>query len=178
MESNLPVVYLSILLILLAGLAIFILQQVFKSRRLENTLNKLQKKLTSGKGTAQEYYQLGSIYLDKKLYVQSLGLFQKSLKASENDEIEPENLALVYNAIGFAYFAQEQYDLAIRNYKEALKYYPDYVIALNNLGNVYEKKQMITKAIETYEQTLKIEANNRVAQRRLDSLNKRLTPAK
>lgn len=179
MESNLPVIYLSILLVLLTGLAVFILQQVIKSRRLENRLNQLQKKLTSSKGTAQEYYQLGSIYLDKKLYVQSLSLFQKALKASDNNEaIEPENLALIYNAIGFSCFAQEQYDLAIRNYKEALKYYPDYVIALNNLGNVYEKKQLIAKALETYEQTLKIEANNRVAQRRLDSLSKRLAPAK
>ena len=45
--------------------------------------------------------------------------------------------------MGYAYFAQEQYDLAIRNYKEATKLYPEYVTALNNLANVYEKKQMI-----------------------------------
>lgn len=46
----------------------------------------------------------------------------------------------MYNALGFAYFSQEQYDIAIRNYKEAIKLYPEYTIALNNLGNVYEKK--------------------------------------
>ncbi|MGL5032397.1 MAG: tetratricopeptide repeat protein [Microcystaceae cyanobacterium] len=173
MENNLPIVYLSVLLILLAGLAFFILSQVIKGRRLETTLYKLQNKLTKEKGSSQEYYQLGSIYLDKKLYVQSISLFQKALKAAD-EKIEPENRALIYNALGFSYFAQEQYDLAIRHYKDALKLYPEYAIALNNLGNVYEKKQMITKAVETYEQTLKCEPNNRIAQRRCESLQKRL----
>ncbi|AIE74988.1 MULTISPECIES: tetratricopeptide repeat protein [unclassified Synechocystis] len=172
MTESLPVVYLSFLLIILGGLGVFVFSQVLKARRLENTFGKLQKKLQNGKGTAQEYYQLGSIYLDKKLYSQSINLFQKALKMAE--EVEPENQALIYNAMGYACFAQEQFDLAIRHYKDALKLYPDYVIALNNLANVYEKKQMVSKALETYEQTLAIEPNNKVAQRRANSLKKRL----
>lgn len=172
MTESLPIVYLSVLLIILGGLGIFVFSQVLKARRLENTFGKLQKKLQNSKGSAQEYYQLGSIYLDKKLYSQSINLFQKALKMSE--EVEPENQALIYNAMGYACFAQEQFDLAIRHYKDALKLYPDYVIALNNLANVYEKKQMVNKAVETYEQTLAIEPNNKVAQRRANSLKKRL----
>lgn len=172
MTESLPIVYLSVLLIILGGLGVFVFSQVLKARRLENTFGKLQKKLQNSKGSAQEYYQLGSIYLDKKLYSQSINLFQKALKMSE--EVEPENQALIYNAMGYACFAQEQFDLAIRHYKDALKLYPDYVIALNNLANVYEKKQMVNKAVETYEQTLAIEPNNKVAQRRANSLKKRL----
>ncbi len=49
-------------------------------------------------------------------------------------------MAKIYNALGFAYFTQEQYDIAIRQYKEALKIDPNYVIAYNNLGHAYEKK--------------------------------------
>lgn len=90
------------------------------------------------------------------------------------EQVEPENQALIYNAMGYACFAQEQFDLAIRHYKDALKLYPDYVIALNNLANVYEKKQMVNKALETYQETLAIEPNNKVAQRRANSLKKRL----
>lgn len=172
MTESLPIVYLSVLLIILGGLGIFVFSQVLKARRLENTFGKLQKKLQNTKGTAQEYYQLGSIYLDKKLYSQSINLFQKALKMAE--EVEPENQALIYNAMGYACFAQEQFDLAIRHYKDALKLYPDYVIALNNLANVYEKKQMVNKALETYQETLAIEPNNKVAQRRANSLKKRL----
>ncbi|MBE9175825.1 tetratricopeptide repeat protein [Synechocystis salina LEGE 06155] len=172
MTESLPIVYLSVLLIILGGLGVFVFSQVLKARRLENTFGKLQKKLQNSKGSAQEYYQLGSIYLDKKLYSQSINLFQKALKMAA--EVEPENQALIYNAMGYACFAQEQFDLAIRHYKDALKLYPDYVIALNNLANVYEKKQMVNKALETYEETLAIEPNNKVAQRRANSLKKRL----
>lgn len=172
MDETLPLIYLSGIVIFLAALAIFVFWEIFKSRRLESRFSKLQKKLQKEKGTPQEYYELGSLYLDKKLYVQSVSLLQKALKTGE--KIEAENKALIYNALGFAYFSQEQTDLAIRNYKDAIKLYPEYAIALNNLANAYEKKQMIPQAVETYEQTLKCDPNNKVAKRRADSLRKRL----
>lgn len=172
MDDSLPVLYLSGLLIVLGGLAVFVFNQVLKARRLESTLSKLQKKLKEQRGESKDYYQLGSLYLDKKLYAQSLTVFQKALKVDK--DVEPENKALIYNAMGYAYFAQEQYDSAIRHYKDAIKLYPDYVIALNNLANVYEKKQMITTAVETYKKTLAIAPENKIAKRRLNSLTKRL----
>lgn len=176
MDDLLPTIYISGLLVLLVAAAIFVFAQIIKTRKNEGTFSRLQKKLSKEKGTAQEYYQLGSIYLDKKLYVQAVNVLQKALKAEK--EIEPENQALIYNALGYAYFAQEQYDLAIRNYKEALKLNPEYPIALNNLANVYEKKQMTNKALETYEETLKVEPNNTTAKRRAESLRKRFVASK
>ena len=176
MNEKLPAVYLSVLLGLLFIAAIFILREIIKTRRSENTFSRLQKKLKQEKGTALEYYELGSLYLDKKLFVQSVSLFQKALKAEKN--LEPENQALIHNAMGYAYFAQEQYDISIRQYKEALKLYPEYVIALNNLGNVYEKKQMTVKALETYEEALKYEPKNNTAKRRAESLSKRFAVSK
>jgi tetratricopeptide (TPR) repeat protein len=172
MDDNLPIIYLSGVVILLALVAIFVLREIVKSRRTEGRFSRLQQKLREEKGTAKEYYELGSIYLDKKLFSQAVKLLQKATKIGGN--VEPENRALIYNALGYAHFAEEQYDLAIRNYKEALKLYPEYAIALNNLGNVYEKKQMTAKALETYEETLKIDPNNSVAKRRATSLRKRL----
>jgi tetratricopeptide (TPR) repeat protein len=171
-SETLPVIYLSVLLSILVVSAIFIVQQIWKTRRSETRFSKLQNKLKDQKGSAQEYYELGSLYLDKKLYVQAVNLLNKAFKTEE--DVEPENQALVYNALGFAYFAQEQYDLAIRNYKEAIKLYPEYVTALNNLANVYEKKQMANKALETYEESLKVEPTNKVAKTRSESLRKRL----
>jgi tetratricopeptide (TPR) repeat protein len=171
MKENLPLIYLSFLVVLLGVSAFLLLRQIFKTRKVESQFNKLQKKLKEGKGTAQEYYELGSLYLNKKLFVQSIQLFQKALKF---EDLEPENKALIYNAQGYAYFAQEQYDLAIRNYRDALKVYPDYVVALNNLGNVYEKKQLTAKALETYQEALKYEPNNTIAKSRVESLRKRL----
>ncbi len=172
MKEFLPLIYLSVLIILLVGTSVFIIRQVLKTRRIESEFNRLQKKLKQNKGTGKEYYELGSLYLDKKLFVQSLGLFEKALKAEK--KIEPQNQALIHNAMGYAYFAQEQYDIAIRQYKEALKLYPEYVTALNNLADVYEKKQLISKALETYEVALKYEPNNTTAKQRSESLRKRL----
>ncbi|MEA5533639.1 tetratricopeptide repeat protein [Crocosphaera sp. XPORK-15E] len=172
MNETLPIIYLSGIVIFLGGLGIFILFQIIKTRRIENRFYKLQKKLQNEKGTAQEYYELGSLYLDKKLYVQAVSLLQKGFKIGE--KIEPENKALMHNALGFAYFSQEQLDVAIRHYKDAIKLYPDYVIALNNLANAYERKQMIPQAIETYEESLKYESDNKTAKNRIESLRKRL----
>ena len=172
MDDFLPIIYISVLLGLLLIVAFFLFRQILKTRRIESTFSRLQNKLTKEKGTAKEYYELGSIYLDKKLFVQAIQLLQKALKAEKN--LESENLALIHNALGFAYFSQEQYDLAIRNYKEAIKLFPEYTTALNNLGNVYEKKQLTTQALEAYENTLKYEANNSLAKKRVNSLRKRL----
>lgn len=170
--DNLPVVYLSILLIVLLGSGVFVFRQVLKTRKTENALGRLQKKLNKEKGTVQEYYELGSIYLEKKLYTQAIALFQKAIKAAEQET--EENIAPIYNGLGYAAFAQEQYDLAIRHYKEALKQNPDYIFALNNLGHAYEKKNLTAPALETYEQVLKSEPNNTTAKRRAESIRKRL----
>ena len=174
--ENLPIVYISALLAILVFAAIYILREVIRTRKQESTFSRLQNKLKKEKGTAEEYYQLGSLYLDKKLFVQSITLLRKALKADKN--LPEENQALIHNAMGYAYFAQEQYDIAIRHYKDALKLYPEYVIALNNLGNVYEKKQMIVKAVETYKEVLQKDPENKRAKQRVESLAKRLVSSK
>jgi len=173
-------VYLSFLLLLLGIAAFFVVRQVFKTRRIESTLSRLQRKLTSQKGTAQEYYELGSLLLDKKLFAQSSLYLQQALKTLEKEEKEAdqeENIALIYNALGYAYFAQEQFDLAIKQYKMAIKVQPGYVTAFNNLGHSYEKKQQIKQALEAYDDALQLDANNATAKRRSESLRKRVTAA-
>lgn len=170
MENSLPLVYLSVLLGLLAFAGVSVIRQVVKTRKVETALTRLEKKLKNERGTVQEYYELGSIYSDKKLFAQATMLFQKALKGVDAEE---ENLAPVHNALGFAYFCQEQYDIAIREYKEALKANPEYVTALNNLGHVYEKKKLTTQALKMYEEALQYEPNNVISKRRAESLRKR-----
>lgn len=170
-ETLLPIVYLFVLLVILAGAAWPLIGQVIKTRKVESSLSRLERKLKQDKGTVQEYYELGSIYTDKKMFAQSILLFQKALKGADAEE---ENLAPVHNALGYAYFAQEQYDIAIREYKEAIKLQPGYVTALNNLAHAYDKKKLTAQALQTYEEALKYEPNNGTAKRRAESLRKRL----
>ena len=174
-DRLLPVIYLGILVVLLLVAGVLLLRQILKTRRVETTFNRLQDKLNKEKGTAQEHYELGGILLDKKLYTLAIAQFQKALKGKEQGG--PEAIAPIYNALGFTYAAQEQYDLAIRQYKEALELKPDYITALNNLGFVFGKKQLIGQAIETYEAALKVDPKNALAKRRGESLKKRFVPS-
>ncbi|MBH8552863.1 tetratricopeptide repeat protein [Nostocaceae cyanobacterium CENA357] len=170
MDNNLAVVYLSIFVGLLTFAVVNVFRQIFKTRKRENALARLRKKLEKEKGTAQEYYELGSIYSEKKVFSQAIALFQKAIKAAEEEE--EENSAPIFNGLGYVYFAQEQYDLAIRQYKEALKRKPDYVTALNNLAHAYERKKLTTQALQTYEEALKFAPNNPTAKRRAESLRR------
>ncbi len=172
MDKSLAVVYLSILVGLLAFAGVSIFRQIFKSRKVESALARLQKKLSNDKGTAQEHYELASIYSEKKLYSQAIAQYQKAIKAAEEEG--EESVAPIYNGLGYTYFAQEQYDLAIRQYKEALKHKPDYVTALNNLGHAYERKSLSAQALQSYEEALNIEPKNSTAKRRAESLRRRL----
>lgn len=173
MKENSPIVYIAVLVVILLAAGVSVLKEVIKTRKLESALSRLQNKLKEGTGTAAEHYELGSVYLDKKLFAQAIPQFQKAIKLRE---LEGADIAAVYNALGYAYFAQEQYDLAVRHYKDALKNYPDYVVALNNLGHVYEKKSLTTKAIEAYETALILDPKNDTAKRRAEALKKRVAP--
>jgi tetratricopeptide (TPR) repeat protein len=172
--SSLPLIYLVAFILLLAGSAVIVGRQVLKSRTLENDLAKLEKRVVAEDCTAQDYYALASIYLDKKLFVQAVKLLQKALKNKAESDLDINDYAPVHNALGYAYECQEQYDLAIRNYKEAVKQDPNYVTALNNLGHAYEQKKLMSQALETYEQAVAIEPQNETANRRLTSLRRRL----
>ena len=174
MDKSLTITYLSVLVVLLAAAAWFVLRQAFKIRKVESRLYKLQNKLDKEDVTVEEYYELGSIFLDKSLFSQAIPIFKKIIKFKG---IEPEIKALAYNALGFAYSAQEQYDLAIRQYKEALKINPEYVTALNNIGFAYERKNLTAQALEIYEDALRYESKNKTAKKRAESLRKRLAPS-
>jgi tetratricopeptide (TPR) repeat protein len=174
MKSDLPLIYLSMLVVLLALSGGLIIRQVLKTRTTELKLSKLQKRLTTSKGEPQDYYELGSILLGKKLYGQAIAALQQALKSKQLAEGEPK--AMVLNALGYAYAAKEQYDIAIRHYKDALKEKPDYATAHNNLGFAYERKQLTLQALQAYEQALEIEPTNSTAKKRAESMRKRIMP--
>jgi tetratricopeptide (TPR) repeat protein len=98
-------------------------------------------------------------------------VYKRQLKSQDLEGAE--NSAIIYNALGFAHFSQEQYDIAIRYYKEAINLQPEYVTSINNLGHSYERKKLVAKALEMYEEVLKYEPENDTAKRRAESLRKR-----
>ena len=57
--------------------------------------------------------------------------------------------------LGFEYGDSQKWDEAIEEYKLAIKYKPDFVVAHYNLGNAYGIKGLIDKAIEEYKLAIK-----------------------
>jgi len=70
---------------------------------------------------------------------------------------------------------QEQFDLAIRNYKEALNCKAKYLVAMNNLAHAYERKKLMRQALETYDEVLSQDPKNDTAKRRSRSLRKQVS---
>lgn len=174
MENSLQLAYVLCLVVLLAVSAGLVIRQVLRTRATETTLNRLQNQVTQGDTDPEALYELGGIYLRKKLYGQAAGYLQKALRSWPEEDAAGR--ARVCNALGYACFAQDQYDVAIRHYRDALKVLPDYVTAWNNLGHAYEKKKLTAQALEAYDQALAQDGTNSTARRRAEALRKRLAP--
>lgn len=64
------------------------------------------------------------ILLRKKLYTQATKNLERAQKSWSG---EPEELAQVHNALGFAFFNMEKVDPAISQYRKAVELQPGYV---------------------------------------------------
>jgi tetratricopeptide (TPR) repeat protein len=172
MDNIVPLLYLSILLLALATLSVFIGGQILERKRIEDNLSNLQNKIRNNKADADDYYELGSIYLSKKLFDQAIMQFRYALQIWKSEDFE--GISNLYNTIGFTYAETEQYELAIYYYKEALKNDTEYTVALNNLGYAYEKQKMLKEAFNTYRQVIEKEPNNETALSRIQILKRRI----
>ena len=172
MDNIVPLLYLSILLFSLLTLSFFIGKQIIERKEIENNLSTLQNKIRNNNANAEDYYEIGSIYLSKKLFDQAILQFRYALQMWKNED--SEGISNLYNTIGFTYAQTEQYELAIYYYKEALKNDENYTVALNNLGYAYEKEKMINEAITSYIQALKTDPDNETAISRVQILKRRI----
>jgi len=172
MDNLLPLVYLSVLLLVLLTLTLFLFKQIFQKKQIEEALSELQIKVRSNIATGEDYYLLGTIYLSKKLFDQAIIQFRYALQLW--DKNDKEGIANLYNTVGFTYSESNQYDLAIYYYNEAIKNLSNYTTALNNLGYVYEKKGSFVDAITIYNSVISYDSNNEVALDRLQILKRRV----
>lgn len=62
-----------------------------------------------------------------------------------------QTLVVAYNNRGNAHTRRGEYDLAIKDYDECIKLYPDYARAFNNRGEAYAKKGEYSRAIEDFD---------------------------
>ena len=147
------------------------MRQVLIRRELDDQAKKMGERIRAGNASAEDYFEMGSILLRKKVFTQAV----RNLQAAEaNWDGDEQDLALVHNALGFGYSNTDKIDDAIVEYKKSVALQPGYVTAWNNLGEAYEKKKELKEAIKCYEESLVLAPNNPTATERLEEIKMRL----
>ncbi len=172
MDTLLPQAYLIGLVAILLVAAFVVGRQIWRVRRDEATLSRLDGKGDQAPDTAAELYELGSVQLRKRLYGQAVDNLKRALRRAEVDGEPSEAQALIENALGFGLAAQTNYKTAVRHYRSALAAKPDYPVALNNLAYALEKLSQFEEAQQTYQRVLELEPSNKTARKRLQRLER------
>ena len=107
--------------------------------------------------TAQIYYELGHLYLQKEDKINSISAFKLAV---DNDSENP----FYNNSLAYAYSKAELYDDAIEHYQKAISINPDKEwtsIVCQALGSIYaEVKGNIEAGISTYQAGIILDPNN------------------
>lgn len=175
LEAPVQLVYLLTLLGFLVVGAYLVVRQVLIRRELEEAAKTLGDRVRQKDATCEDYFELGVILLRKKLFTQATKNLEKAKKTWNG---EPDELAQVYNALGFAYFNMERNELAQAAYRQAVDLQPGYVTAWNNLGDACEKVKDFESAYKAYKEALAYAPDNKVAQSRADALKNRVSSSR
>ena len=171
LEGGIQAFYLGTLLAILGGAGFIVVRQVLIRRELDDQAKKMGERIRAGNASAEDYFEMGSILLRKKVFTQAV----RNLQAAEaNWDGDEQDLALVHNALGFGYSNTDKIDDAIAEFKKSVALQPGYVTAWNNLGEAYEKKKELKEAIKCYEESLVLSPNNPTASERLEEITLRL----
>jgi tetratricopeptide (TPR) repeat protein len=175
LDNLLPQAYLLGLVAILLVVAIVVGRQIWRVRRDELALARLEQPGEGSPGDAASLYELASVQLRKRLYGQAVDNLKRALKLAQANQEPSEAKALIENALGFGLAAQNNYKTAVRHYRSALAAKPDYPVALNNLAYALEKQSKLEEAQEVYRQALTLDPKNKTAKKRLQRLERTLT---
>ena len=161
MTFNLPQTYLIGLTLLLLVISILVGRQLYKVRKDELKLIKLEKEDSNTKEDSAKMYELASVQLKKRWYPQATSTLKQALKKLDGEPKEAK--ALIENALGFALAAQNDFKSAVIHYKKALIAKSEYPVALNNLGFAYQRLLQEDEAYKNYKEVLKLDPKNKTA---------------
>ena len=172
LEGGIQFIYLGSLLGILGFAGFIIVRQVLIRRELDASAKAMGERIRAGDATAEEYFEMGSIMLRKKVYTQAV----RNLKlAAEQWQGDQEDLAQIHNALGFGYLETDKLDASVAEFKRAVELQPGYVTAWNNLGDALERLNDRKGAMAAYEESLVLAPGNQVAANRLEQIKTRLS---
>ncbi len=112
--------------------------------------------------------ELAYFYADKGDLKKAIEMFEKIVKLDAEDSEAFYNLGVAYGKLAMEDIAKDElwedktdeealFELAVKNYMNALELDPGNKHAHNNLGLLYETMEWTDKAVEEFEASLKID---------------------
>ena len=139
LEGGIQAIYLGALLAILGFAGFIVVRQVLIRRELDKSAKNMGERIRAGDATAEEYFEMGSIMLRKKVFTQAVRNLKLAAQMWEGDK---EDLAQIHNALGFGSLSTDKVDEAISEFNKAVELTPGYVTAWNNLGDALERRRI------------------------------------
>ena len=108
---------------------------------------------------SKKYYNDKNIYGNLELCYMKMGDYQRAEEEFKYAIYLDPRFSKAYSDLGLLYFEKANYDGAIEQWQKILKIesnFPENYVVLDNLGVVYEKKEMPDKALEYFIQALQL----------------------
>ena len=118
----------------------------------------LKSSVDYGNASYEDFFLLGQIFLQKKDYNECIKNFISSL--SNWDPNDKLGIACCLNTLGVTYFKIGEYEYAYYYYSEALKIFPNYLKALDNLALLYEMRREDEQACLLYQKLWHLDKTN------------------
>lgn len=163
-DTIIPYIYFIFMLIFLIPFFILISFQLLQLIKFEFYLNHLNK-IDFDTYSLDQLFNLLKVLLKKKQWLNAINLMESK------KNISIENMHKYFNAVGYIYDNMNEYNLASLYYLKSLSFKENYIIGLQNLAKIYEKKKNYALALSTYQIILKYDSSNISANEYLEKRN-------
>lgn len=102
---------------------------------------------------------------------ESQGQWQEAQKLLEKLVEEKPDDPILHNELGYVFQKRGYYDMALKQYDQAIRLDPYYVEAIYNRGTLQYKRRQVAKAGKDFEKVIKLDANFAKAYNNLGLLN-------
>jgi tetratricopeptide (TPR) repeat protein/peroxiredoxin len=125
----------------------------FQRGYLEQAEASFRQALSDNPFSAEALYGLGSVYLKQEKASEARENFERATKLQAS---YPDTLANAWNNLGLLATREGHTAEAIPYFQEALKFNPDHLIALENLGNAYRQQKNWDEARKALERAVAV----------------------
>ena len=119
--------------------------------RLDLAVKHFQKAIELDNNFAPARNNLGTAYMAMKNWDAAIAAFEEVTR-----DLLYATPHFAYANMGWAYYNKQSYDLAEKNYLEAIRLNPEFAIAIRGLGNVYLAIGRGAQAVEQIEKAIEI----------------------